>query len=428
MLIKPLKKTFIALVIVWSALEASANKLAFFQTSDSLFVIKGNDPFTPYLKSIPQVLQTLSSTNSGSGDKAITTKEIVFASKNNINKVYAIMAYPQKAGKYPAILFLHGGSGNAAGLRELIEKFASKGYVALACDMPGYCDIDHTPHSTGPWKAYEAPDEKPRFNIENGLQNSSLVDAEVAGLQAFNLLASQTNVNAEKIGITGFSWGGYSTTMLSGLLGKRAKAAYSYWGCGFYDKGSFWKELISKLPEEVKKQWLTYFDAGRRAPHIKANYFIEAASNDTYFWPDAVSATLNAIPGAKNHVWGPNVNHSLVPTSAPMQELYFDYQLKGVGSPFCEVKITKVEDQEDGGKKIIIKVKNAKGIKPVSVKIYYSIQDANWQKRGWIPINAELQKNNTYEAIIPSAIVAKQINFFAHVTDSRNVITSSNLF
>jgi len=397
------------------------------QDTDSLSATKSNDPFAPYVKSIPRVLETLSSANSGSGNKAITTKEIVFASKNNINKVYAIMAYPRKAGKYPAILFLHGGSGNAAGLRELIEKFAAKGYVALACDMPGYCDIDNTPHSTGPWKAHPAPDEQPRFNVAAGLQNSSLVDAEVAGLQAFNLLASQNNVDTKNIGITGFSWGGYSTTMLSGLLGNRVKAAYSYWGCGFYDKGSFWKELISKLPEDVKEKWLIWFDAGRRAPNIKARYFIEAASNDTYFWPDAVSATLNAIPGAKNHSWGPNVNHSLVPTSAPMQELYLDYQLKGEGNPFAEVKIAKVQDQADGSRKVTINLKSIKGA-PVSVKLYYSIKDATWQKREWMPINAERQKENTYEVVIPSAIVARQINFFAHLTDSRNVLTSSDLY
>lgn len=427
MLNKPLKRICIS-IIVFCTFGASASKAGvLIQGVDSLSIIKKNDPFIPYLKSIPRVLQTLSSTNSGSGDSAITTKEIVFASKNNINKVYAIMAYPRKAGKYPAILFLHGGSGNAAGLRELIEKFASKGYVALACDMPGYCDIDNTPHSTGPWKAHDAPDEKPRFNIAAGLQNSSLVDAEVAGLEAFNLLASQNNVDAKNIGITGFSWGGYSTTMLSGLLGERVKAAYSYWGCGFYDKGSFWKELISKLPEEVRKRWLTWFDAGRRAKNIRANYFIEAASNDTYFWPDAVSATLNAIPGAKNHVWGPNVNHSLVPTSAPMQELYFNYHLKGTGNPFAEVKITQVKDEADGSKKVTIKLKEITGA-PVSVKLYYSIKDTTWQKREWLPINALLQKGNTYKVVIPAAIVAKQINFFAHIIDSRNVLTSSDLY
>lgn len=425
MFTKPIKRIGLALIIVFSALATSA-KVSVIQ-ADSLHIIKNNDPFAPYLKSIPPVLETLSNTNSGSGDSAIITKEIVFASKNNVNRVYAIMAYPQKAGKFPAVLFLHGGSGNAAGLKELVEKFAAKGYVALACDMPGYCDINNTPHSTGPWKAHEAPDEKPRFNISAGLQNSSLVDAEVAGLEAFNLLASQNNVDAKSIGITGFSWGGYSTTMLSGLLGKRVKAAYAYWGCGFYDKGSFWKELIFKLPEAVKDKWLTWFDAGRRAKNIRANYFIEAASNDTYFWPDAVSATLNAIPGAKNHVWGPNVNHSLVPTSAPMQELYFDYHLKGTGGPFAEVKINKVQRQADGSKKVTIKLKAITGA-PVAVKLYYSIKDTTWQKREWLPINAILQNGNTYKVVIPAAIVAKQINFFAHLVDSRNVLTSSNMY
>lgn len=39
------------------------------------------DPFTQYLNSVPKVLQTLSTVNTGSGNEAITTKEIIYSSK-----------------------------------------------------------------------------------------------------------------------------------------------------------------------------------------------------------------------------------------------------------------------------------------------------------------------------------------------------------
>lgn len=386
------------------------------------------DPYLPYLRSIPKVLDTLSISNSGEGAEAITTREIVYSSKNNTNKVYAITACPQKPSKYPALLIIHGGSGNAAGLRDLVEKFARKGYVAFACDMPGFCSVNNTPHSSGPWKATPEPNEIPRFTVEPEIKNSTLVDAEVSGLEGFNLLCSQPNVDATRVGITGFSWGGYSTTMLSGLLGKRVKAAYSVWGCGYYDKASFWKELISKMPESAREKWLTYFDAGRRAGNIKAEYFIEGASNDTYFWPAAVTATLNTIKSPKNHVWGPNVNHKLVASSGTMQELYFDYQLKGIGSPFTKVDITKVKLKADGSKDVTIKLKIPAGVKADTVQIYYSEQNDNWPKRVWLPINATLKKGNIYYANIPAEIVKRNITFYAYIVDNRKVRTSSYLY
>ena len=386
------------------------------------------DPFAPYVNSVPNVLETLSITNIGTGAAAITVKEIVFASRGNINKVYGIMAYPQRSGKFPGLLVLHGGSGNAAGLRRLVEKFAAKGYIAFANDMPGYCNTDETPHSGGPWKTHPAPDEQPRFDISGGLQNSSLVDAEVAGMEAFNLLRTQPDIDVEKMGITGYSWGGYSTTMLCGLLGNKVKAAYAYWGCGFYDKGSFWSELIEKLPEATRKKWLQYFDAGRRAAHIKASYFIEAASNDTYFWPEAVSATVHAIPGKKNFVFGPNVNHKEVATSAGMQELYFDYYLKGTGDPFVKVRSTGIELQKDGSKNVTINLDIPGAITIAAVKLFYSEPSSNWQTRTWLPIEAIAVNNKKYSAVIPADIVSKKVRFYAYVTDSRQVVTSGALF
>jgi cephalosporin-C deacetylase-like acetyl esterase len=386
------------------------------------------DPFATYLNSVPKILQIISEIRSGSGDSAIVTREVVYSSKNNINKVYAIMAFPQKSGKYPALLVLHGGSGNASGLKDLVEKYARKGYVSLACDMPGYCNIEHTPYSSGPWKVHPAPDERPRFNVADGVVNSSLVDAEVSGIEGFNLLVSQPNVDEAKIGITGYSWGGYSTTFISGLLGKRIKAAYSYWGCGFYEKGSFWKELIEKLPVSDRATWLKYFDAGRRASNIKANYFIEAAPNDTFFWPPAVAATLDAIKGEKNHTWGPNVNHTLTPTSDLMQEVFFDHQLKGVGAAFPSVKITKIKQQADGSKVVSIKTFIPRGVKADSINIYYSEKSNNWQKRKWLPIKAVLQGGNKYRVVIPADIVNRQIDFYAYLIDSRKVSVASFMY
>src|SRR5690242_17751643 len=246
------------------------------------------DPFQPYLNSIPTVSKVISENSVGSSETEITTRKFLFNSRNNLNTVYAIISFPQKMGSYPGILVLHGGGSKAEDVASIVENYAKRGYVAMCFDMPGICNNGTTPNSSGPWKSRPGPLEAPRFDIANGLENSTLFDAEVAGIEAFNYLSVQTNVNNKRLGITGYSWGGYSTTFLAGILGSRVKAAYSVFGSGFYEKGSFWKALISDLPDSVRQAWLTWFDAGRRAPKIKAAYFLEAASNDNFFWPEAV--------------------------------------------------------------------------------------------------------------------------------------------
>lgn len=394
----------------------------------SLFVsAKPNeDPFHVYLTSTPQIKQVLSEEQTGSGKSAITTKKFSFTSAVNGNTVYAIMAQPQEKGKYPALLILHGGGSKAEDVAHHVEEYARRGYVAICFDMPGICNAQKTPHSDGPWKS-RPNGEGPRFDLSTGLQHSTLLDAEVAGIEAFNLIRSQPNVDTGNIGITGFSWGGYSTTFLAGILGSQIKAAYSVFGCGYYEKGSFWSKLIADLPEAVRNSWLKYFDAGRRASGIKAPYFVEASSNDTFFWPEAVSATLETIKAEKNHVWDPNFNHKQMPAGPTMQKIYFDYYLKGIGQPFGSINVVKEKMQTNGSKQVILSVKMPKTISVTSVELYYSESNKSWQERTWVPLKAVMQSGNDYMVTIPANLLKKPLDYYAYAVDNRTVAVASDM-
>jgi len=233
--------------------------------------VQAQDPFATYLSSVPTVVSNISSANSGSGASAITTRRFTFSSRNGTNIVFAILAYPQLAGAYPGIMWLHGGGSDAEAMAGNVATFAARGYVCIAIDQPSIAGTDNTPYSSGPWK-FQTGGDAPKFNVTGGPQNCSLVDAEVGCIEGFNLLKAQSNVIPTKMGISGSSWGGYSTTMLAGLLGTNVTAVYSQYGCGFYDKGSAWSATISNMPTADRNVWLTYFDAGRRAPNMTAAY------------------------------------------------------------------------------------------------------------------------------------------------------------
>jgi cephalosporin-C deacetylase-like acetyl esterase len=392
------------------------------------FTIFGQDPLKLFLTNIPTVSQVISTTDSGSRTAPISTKRFTFKSKNGVNTIYAIMAYPQAAGVYPGILMYHGGSGTAEGLVNTLQTYAALGYVTMAIDEPGIASIaNSSPYSTGPWKSV-GPGEGPKLNVVGGIQNSTLYDAIIGSIEAFNLLSSQPNVDDQKMAVTGSSWGGYLTTFTAGLLGSRVKAAYSTWGCGFYETGSFWSESISQMPSQYKSDWLTYLDAGRRAKDIMAPYFIEQATNDTYFWPEAVSATLNAITGTKNHVTMANLNHDILSSSAAMKQRYMNYYLKGVGSPFGTINITSSDMQLDGSLKINMNVSLPVGVSLSSVKLYYSAPTLTWQTRNWIELQATLVNGSSYQATLPASLVNKGVNYYANMIDTRQFQTSSAMY
>jgi dienelactone hydrolase len=337
--------------------------------------------------------------------------------------VYGIFSFPQAAGRYPGILMLHGGGSNAEDLAGLTVGYAQRGYAALAIDLPGICGTSN--HSSGPWKSRPAG-EAPRFDMSGGGGNSTLVDAETAGLEAFHWLKAQAKVDSQAMGITGFSWGGYSTTFLSGVLGDEVKAAYSVFGCGFYEKGSYWKTILAGLSAADRDAWLAAFDAGRRAPGMKAAYFLEAETKDAYFWPEAVSATLGVIPGAKNHAWGPNLNHQQMPSGPAMQARWFDYHLKGAGAGFATVRIASEQAQADGTRKVGVEISAPAGVAIDSVRVWYSVAGSAWSERTWIPVPAA-GSGAAWNAVLPASLASKEIDFFPLATDARLVATAGEM-
>ncbi|MFZ4779855.1 MAG: alpha/beta hydrolase family protein [Terrimicrobiaceae bacterium] len=378
--------------------------------------------FSPYLKGIaPKIVKDLGTETVDD----VQVHKVVFRSMTvggETQDVYAIIARPPGDGPFPGVLLLHGGYG-CADAKTAIH-FAKAGYVAISPDLPGIADPKNCPNSVGPWAARFAKLGK------RGMPDPTAdetFDAVVAALQAFDLLAAQPGVKKDRIGVSGISMGGYSTTMITGLLGKRVRAAYSIFGCGFYDRGSEWSPVLKDLPDDQREAWLHHFDAGRRASGIQAPYFIGAAASDRFFWPPAVNATLCAISGARNQVFAPG-NHSLkgVPGGDNIALLYFSYWLKGEGEPFPQVTIESCENLPDGAKKISFFVQSSLPI--VTATAFVTAGGESWQKSAWEPILAQPDGEKKFQVIIPADKINKKGAWFVNVSDARPATAGSLVY
>ena len=383
--------------------------------SISFSVRAQDDPFAPYLTSVPVGVSRLSNETV----KGVIVEKMTFPSRHGRNTIYGVVASPAAAGRYPALLVFHGGSSCAGDVEGFVRRYAGLGYVAMAIDLPGICDPAKAPLSGGPWKLrWRGRDA--RFDIDGGIDSSTLVDAIAAALEGYNLLGSLENVDKGKMGITGFSWGGYTTTIMAGLLGNRVKAAYSVFGCGFYEKGSNWKDSLAAMPAALRENWLKYFDAGRRAGSIRCPYFVEASSNDKYFWPPAVMATLDAVTSTRNLVWGPNHDHTRLAGGDEMQVLYFDHYLKGVGKPFGQVTVADVAQTAEGTV-ISVGVSLPEGVTADSVLLYYADRGAARAVKQWKMIRVGSGSGSSYKVVLAE----KNVDYFIYVADSRGVKLSS---
>src|SRR6185503_3697197 len=136
------------------------------------------------------------------------------------------------------------------------EHWARHGYVALAMDLAG-----HGPHG-------RMEDGMPDQSDGTKFRNFSEADARdmwtyhavTAVVRGHSLVRSLPEVDAQRVGLTGISWGGYLTCIVAGI-DPRFKVAVPVYGCGFLGENSYWKSnSLAAMTPESRELWLKLFD------------------------------------------------------------------------------------------------------------------------------------------------------------------------
>lgn len=416
--------------------------VTFLPVVSTLPLAAAEDPFAPYLTGrAPEILQEFP--ESGTPPAGVTVRRVVFRSRENA-EIFAVIATPKTAGPHPGMLVLHGGGGCAE-----IDKaiaWAQRGYVSVAPDLPGIANPEKLTETKGRWNALKYGEG--RYVANPDATASLLFDAVLSAMQSLYLLRAQPAVDPKRIGVVGISWGGYMTTMVCGLAGDQVRAGFAVFGCGYYEYSSQQPTLLKMAPEE-RERWLRDLDAGRRAPGIKAAFFTAGAANDFFFWPPAVQATLDVIPGTKNHLFAPNANHKVplpggtvfpkastepfVPTPfqpfptpsgnkanwLAMEVPYFDYYLNGKGDPLPVVTL----DKSDPPANIHFHIQSPRPI--ARAEVYWSGPSTDWMKRLWTAVPATKSADGGYEAALPAEAVPGS-DWFVVASDDRPVTVSSD--
>lgn len=391
--------------------------------------VRAQNVFGSYLTNgPPRIVETLSQeTRDGVQITRLTYLNRTIPVTGEEVVIYGILARPVKDGTYPGILVCHGGSGNVS--EKWVQSWAKRGYVAFGVDAPGYCNLTRTP-TTGPWENYKWR----TFAVsDDDIRRNPLYDGVAAGLNALALLRAQPDVDRTRIGIVGISWGGYMTTMLSGVAGDWVRASFSLYGCGYFDRGSEWMRPIHwwmKRRGETDT-WLRHLDAGRRAAGTQSHFLMCAAANDWFFWLPAVMATYNEIQSPKSIVIAPNASHALpVPggrgggghlTSMGLQ--WLDLHLKGEGKPFPTCQPVGRAVREGAAIRVCVQVDSPAALKGVSV--YHSAGEHPWRNRWWQQVETAQEENGRFSASIPVHEPELPIHWLALASDERDITVST---
>jgi len=320
--------------------------------------------------------------------EGVMLEEIQFHAEMDGDKsvdIFAFIAYPKDAKNCPAFIWNQGGLGKANTYFPILG--AKRGYVAMCIDfpLPGYRSTGGYPinHTLISWPdARQAP-------IAHGV---------VALLKAVSYLESRPEVDANRIGMCGSSWGGFYTTMMIGI-DARLKAGSAMFGCGFLDIGNAWWGYpgSKKFPDDEKRNhWLATLDPGPRLAHRKTPYAIFTGTNDMFYWMPSVMKTLETAGGAKHLALFPNWAHGLPPQGDAEVFEWLDVHLQNA-TPLTTV--TPLEAEAVAGKHFQ-RWTFAGERKIVSADLIVSPGlPGNWLSRYWMTIPATIEGNRCIASI-----------------------------
>jgi cephalosporin-C deacetylase-like acetyl esterase len=335
--------------------------------------------------------------------------------KGKPTRVFAWVGLPQaKAGaKVPGIVLTHGGAGTA--WSKWVRLWTARGYAAIAMDN---CAHVPTPDGggIGPRHEWSGPDGWGGFGqIDWPVKDQWTYHAVAAVIRAHSLLRSYPQVDADRIGTTGISWGGWLTSIVA-PLDTRLKFAIPIYGCGFLQDDSFLVGNFRQMGPVKAKAWQALWEPSAYLPAMRAGLPVlwMAGTNDFAYPLSCLQKSYRATPAHETLSIRIRMPHGYEPGWGPAEiGVFADSVVRG-GVPLAEV----TAQGRDGARAWV--AYRAKS-KIERAELCYTKEVGVWQKRLWQSAPAELDvAANKAAATIPAGTRV----YFLNLIDDRNLVVS----
>ena len=326
-------------------------------------------------------------------------------------RIFAWYGVPENAkGKVPAMVLVHGGGGTA--FPDWVKLWNSRGYAAIAIDTCGGVPVwSNSPYSRNPWPRHEWSGPagwgfgKDSFAPELPSEEQWPYHAVSAVVIGHSLLRSFPEVDKDRIGITGISWGGYLTCIAAGIDKRFAFAAPVY-GCGFLGRPfvGLTREFHTAGERKRLEHWLSMWDPSLYLPKARMPVLWVNGTNDGAFPMDSMQDSYRltkkrflAIRLRMPH------GHGGVGENPEEIRLMADYACKGGEAPVV------FKSQGIKQKAAWAKFKSPHPVK--NAELNYTRALGHWTDRAWNTMPAEV-KDGRVSATLPMGTTVYYFNVF----------------
>ncbi|MGE5341672.1 MAG: dienelactone hydrolase family protein [Candidatus Omnitrophota bacterium] len=333
---------------------------------------------------------------------------------------------PPNGKKWPVVVLVHGGGGTA--YPKWVTLWNERGYAAIAIDTNGHVpnkDGENSrpmnPHPDGgpsKWGGFQqmADDIRDNWNFH------AVADI----LLARKLMGALPEVDADRAGVIGISWGA-CLSLIAASVDPGFKCVVPVYGCGFLKENSAVSDRIKHMGKSGEK-WTSTWDASVYLNDLRVPVLWVSGVSDSYFSLPIFQKSYRATPLRGTLNLRPRLRHDEL-HSRKLREIdaFVAHALKGE-PPLLSI----VEQGRDKCTAWVTVASSDSTLSAVSAALYYTKSSGPWKGREWQSTGAtveakiernieESKKTQTIRARIPVGTTA----YFIGVKDNRNRFVSS---
>ena len=345
------------------------------------------------------------------GVKSIFYEGAPIAGRPTLTFAYYGVPSHKPGEKVPGMVLVHGGGGTA--FDQWVRMWNERGYAAISMDWTGTIPVGEFPNRKKTDSHGPEPYGVDQIDLPQNEQWNYYAIANV--ILANSFLRALPDVDPERIGVTGISWGGYLTCIVSGVDTRFAFAAPVY-GNGYIHEDSFMSDAIKALGPDRAGRWAEWWDPSVYLAKAKCPVLWVNGTNDFAFFMNSHQRSTHLIQGKSTRVIRVRMDHSHEAGWEPKETFAFaDAILKK------EMPLTEVKKMGRSGDAAWV---TFKAIEPVTkAELNYTrSNDPAWTKREWIiaPAQIDIGKSRAFAAVPRDATA-----YYFNIYDDRGLLVST---
>jgi len=335
--------------------------------------------------------------------------------KGNPTRVFAWYGVPEQAPEgngFPAMVLVHGGGGTA--FADWVRLWTGRGYAAIAMDTCGAVPRG----SYGNWERHQfgGPWGWGGFDqMDLPLRDQWPYHAVADVILAHSLIRSFPEVDAERVGLTGISWGGYLTCIVAGV-DQRFSFAVPVYGCGYYDLSPTFGRALDRINDADAARWLRLWDPSKYLARASMPFLWVTGTNDFAYPLDALQKSYRLPTNQRTLAVRIRMPHAHGGPGENPEEIhaFADYHLKN-GLPLA--RFISQEYEKD-----TLRATFDSEVPVIEAELLFTRDSGEINQRLWESIPACLEsEQGKVHAVVPEGTTM----CFFNLTDTRGLVVSS---